>query len=49
MKKPGEQVSETNHSDGNILAVQKKKITATANYIISFIVESEILVFMLHE
>lgn len=41
MKKPGEQVFETNHSDGNILAVQKK-ITATANYIISFIVESEI-------
>lgn len=48
-EKPGEQVFETNHGDGNLLAVQKKKNSATANYISSFIVESEILGFILHE
>lgn len=47
MKKPGEQVFESSHSDGNLLTT--KKITATANYISSSIVESEILGFILHE
>lgn len=46
MKKPGEQVFESSHSDGNLLTT--KKFTATANYISSSIVESEILGFILH-
>ena len=49
VKKPGEQVFETDLSDGNLLALPKKKFTATANYISSSIVESEILGFILHE
>lgn len=48
MKKPGEQVFESSHSDGNLLTLQKN-ITATANYISSSIAESEILGFILHE
>lgn len=47
MKKPGEQVFENSHSDGNLLTT--KKITAMANYISSSIVESESLGFILHE
>lgn len=52
MKKPGERVFETNSGHGNLLALQKKekkKVTTTANYISSSIVESENLGFLFHE